>query len=83
MLVANDTLNTGGHFVLVASGRSSGKKGKSDRFKTLNKELKAAGLHKDRIVVFGSERLAKWVYQPAKIAARWANRSEVLCSLHD
>lgn len=77
------TLTKGGRFVLVASGSTSGKKGETDRLKTLTMEAKAAGLPTDRIVVIGSERLAEWVNQHPAIAARWANRPEGLWSLQD
>jgi hypothetical protein len=79
----SDTLTKGGRFVLVASGNTSGKKGETDRLKTLTTEAKAEGLPTDRIEVIGSERLAEWVNQHPAIAARWANRPEGLWSLQD
>jgi hypothetical protein len=67
----------------VASGSTSGKKGETDRLKTLTTEAEAAGLPTDRIEVIGSERLAEWVNQHPAIAARWANRPDGLWSLQD
>lgn len=77
------TLETGGRFVLVASGSTSGKKGETDRLKTLTDEASGAGIPTERIAVIGSERLAVWCNQNPAVAARWAGRPDGLWTLAD
>jgi hypothetical protein len=66
------TLEDGGRFVVVASGSNNGKKGETDRLKTLTDEASGAGAPTERIDVIGSERLAVWCNQNPAVAARWA-----------
>ncbi|TVR84997.1 MAG: ATP-binding protein, partial [Rhodospirillales bacterium] len=77
------SLAAGGRFVVVASGSTNGKKGESDRLKTLTDEASAAGIPSERIEVIGSERLAGWCNQNPAVAARWAGRPDGLWTLSD
>lgn len=76
-------LESGGRFVVVASGSTNGKKGETDRLKTLVEEAKAAGIPYDNIIVLGSERLAVWCNQHPAIAVRMASRPDGLWTFEE
>lgn len=77
------TLTSGGRFVVVASGSTSGKKGEEDRRKILRDEAAASGIPTANIDVIGSERLATWCNLHPAVAARWAARPSGLWTLAD
>ncbi len=71
------TLRGGGRFVVVASGSTRGTAGVDERRAQLTTAARQLGLPEEadeRIVVYGSEEVAKWCNQHPAIAARWAGR---------
>lgn len=81
--IPKQTLESGGRFVVIASGSTNGKMGESDRLKTLSDDASSAGIPTERIEVIGSERLAVWCNQNPAVAARWAGRPAGLWTLSD
>ena len=80
------TLRDGGRFVVVASGSTSGRAGTGRRRSQLTAAAKRVELSAgaaERIVVYGSEDLAKWCNQYPAIAARWAGRPPGLWTLDE
>ena len=71
------TLRSGGRFVVVASGSTRGTAGVDERRAHLIAAARQLGLAEEageRVVVYGSEEMAKWCNQHPAIAARWAGR---------
>lgn len=81
--IPRKTLQSGGRFVLVASGSNSGRRGEDDRLEKLRDEASSAGLPTSNIDVFGSERLCAWCNQHPAVAAYWAGRPSGLWTFED
>ena len=67
-----ETLNSGGRFVVITSGSTSGRAAERRRLKVLRDEAESAGIPTDKIDVFGSERLTNWCNLYPAVAAIWA-----------
>jgi DNA polymerase III delta prime subunit len=81
--IPRETLSSGGRFVVVASGSSSGKPGEGRRRTRLVEEAVAACIPVEKIEVIGSGRLTNWVNQNPAIAAYWAGHPEGIWTLND
>jgi DNA polymerase III delta prime subunit len=81
--IPKETLDSGGRFVVVASGSKNGKKGEQDRLATLTSEAETAKIPIAKIEVIGSERLTNWCNQHPAVAAYWAGHPDGLWSLDD
>jgi DNA polymerase III delta prime subunit len=81
--IPRETLDSGGRFVVVASGSTNGKKGEQDRLATLTREAETAKIPIEKIEVIGSERLTTWCNQHPAVAAHWAGRPDGLWTLDD
>ena len=76
--IPRETLTSGGRFVVIASGSTSGIRGERARVKALREEAIAAGIPDERIEVLGADRLTRWCNEHPAVAARWAGRSDGL-----
>lgn len=81
--IPQQTLASGGRFVLVASGSTNGKKGERDRLQKLTGEASAAGLPTDRIAVIDSDGLARWCNQHPAVAGSLAGMPGGLQTLQE
>jgi hypothetical protein len=81
--IPQETLASGGRFVVVASGSTNGKKGERARLAKLIAEAEEAKIPTEKIEVIGSERLATWCNQHPAIAAHWTGRPEGLWTFDD
>ncbi len=81
--IPKETLNSGGRFVVVASGSTNGKKGEADRLAKLTADAVKAEIRTGKIEVIGSERLTNWCNQLFAVAAHWAGRPDGLWTFDD
>lgn len=62
------TLKRKGHYIVVASGSVSGENGRSDRLKALREAARERKLPADKIDVYTSEVLSRWVDELPSVA---------------
>lgn len=75
---AKETLRTGGHYAVVASGSVNGETGRLARLEALRKAARARRLPTSRIHVYTAEQISEWVRRFPAVAARFLGRPTVL-----
>lgn len=75
---AKDTLKSGGHYVVVASGSVNGEPGRRSRLEALRKAARRKRLPTTHIRVYTAEHISEWLRRFPAVAARFLSRQGLL-----